>query len=125
MATRKLRAISAVATCVVLCLAAAAAAAGRDGDIAEQGGSWTGVISDSMCKLHHESGAEGQDTTDPDCTRDCVKGGSRYVLVAGETVYSIANQDQAQLADHAGLRVVVHGTRRGDVLEVTSVEKAR
>jgi hypothetical protein len=78
-----------------------------------------------MCRLHHESGAEGQETTEPDCTRDCVKGGSRYVLVAGETVYAIANQDQEQLAEHAGLRVRVRGTLRGDVLEVTSLEKAR
>jgi hypothetical protein len=109
---------------VVLCLAALPAEAGR-GNATGQGQSWTGVISDSMCKLHHESGAEGQETTEPDCTRDCVKGGSRYVLVAGETVYAIANQDQKQLAEHAGVRVLVRGTLRGDVLEVTSIEKAR
>jgi hypothetical protein len=86
---------------------------------------WTGVISDSMCRQHHESGAEGQETTEPDCTRDCVKGGSRYVLLSGETVFTIANQDQPQLPELAGMRVVVRGTLRGDAIEVAAVEKAR
>jgi hypothetical protein len=78
-----------------------------------------------MCKLHHESGAEGQETTEPDCTRDCVKGGSQYVFGTGETVYSIANQDHRQLAEHAGLHVVLRGTLRGDAIEVAAIEKAR
>jgi hypothetical protein len=86
---------------------------------------WTGVISDSMCKRHHESGAEGQDTTEPDCTRDCVNGGSKYVLLVDDTVHPIVNQDQKQLAEHAGLRVVVRGTLRGDAIEVAAIEKAR
>ena len=98
-------------------------AAARGAESQQQ--TWTGVISDSMCKLHHESGAEGQETTDPDCTRDCVKGGSKYVLVADERVYAIANQDHAQLAEHAGVRVVLSGTLDGEVIQVTKVEKAR
>ena len=85
----------------------------------------TGMLSDSMCKLHHESGAEGQETTDPDCTRDCVKGGSKYVLVVDDKVYTIVNQDQAQLPEHAGTQVVVRGAVRGDLIEVAAVEKAR
>jgi hypothetical protein len=83
------------------------------------------VISDSMCVRHHESGAEGQETTDADCARDCVKGGSKYVLVAGDKVYAIANQDHAQLAAHAGERVVVTGRMAADAIEVSGVEKAR
>ena len=83
------------------------------------------MISDSMCKRHHESGAEGQQTTDPDCTRDCVKGGSKYVLLIDETVHPIANQDQKQLAEHAGTRVVVRGTLQGDAIEIAAIEKAR
>jgi hypothetical protein len=91
----------------------------------QQQQTWTGLISDSMCKLHHESGAEGQTTTDPDCTRDCVKGGSKYVLVVGETVHPIANQDHGQLAEHAGTRVIVTGTATGDAIEVSKIETAR
>jgi hypothetical protein len=86
---------------------------------------WTGVISDTMCVRHHESGAEGQETNDADCTRDCAKGGSKYVLIVGEKVYAIANQQHAALAAHAGERVVVTGTERGDAIEVSGVEKAR
>jgi len=93
--------------------------------IAPAAQSWTGVISDSMCVRHHESGAEGQETTDATCTRDCVKGGSKYVLVVGDKVYQIANQQHAALAAHAGERVVVTGTANGDVIDVTGVEKAR
>ena len=86
---------------------------------------WTGVISDSMCKRHHESGAEGQQTTDPDCTRDCVKGGSKYVLLIDDAVYPILNQDHKQLAEHAGTRVIVRGTLQGDAIEIAAIEKAR
>jgi hypothetical protein len=84
---------------------------------------WTGVISDSMCVRHHESGAEGQATTDPQCTRDCVKGGSKYVLVVGEEVYAIANQDHAELAAHAGETVVVGGVLREQTITIASVAK--
>ncbi len=84
---------------------------------------WTGVISDSMCVRKHESGAEGQETTDSDCTRDCVRGGSKYVLIAGEHVYAIANQDHPALAAHAGSSVRVTGTLEGDSITVSSVER--
>ena len=115
MVTRRLRAISAL----FLFLGAASAAA------ASEQRTWTGVISDSMCKRHHESGAEGQQTTDPDCTRDCVKGGSRYVLLADDTVHAIVNQDQKQLAEHAGTRVIVRGTLQGDAIEIAAIAPAR
>jgi hypothetical protein len=82
---------------------------------------WTGVISDSMCVLHHESGAEGQDTTDEDCTRDCVRGGSRYVLIVEKQVFAIANQDHEGLAAHAGRRVRVSGSRSGETITVERV----
>ena len=100
---------------------AAAAAVGA----ASEQRTWTGLISDSMCKQHHESGAEGQQTTDPDCTRDCVKGGSKYVLLVEDTVHAIVNQDHKQLAEHAGTRVIVRGTLKGDAIEIAEIEKAR
>jgi hypothetical protein len=113
--TRRLRATSAT-----FLFAATAAVA-----TASEQRTWTGVISDSMCKRHHESGAEGQQTTDPDCTRDCVKGGSKYVLLVEDTVLAIVNQDQKQLAEHAGTRVLVRGTLQGDAIEIAAIEKAR
>lgn len=83
---------------------------------------WTGTISDSMCRTKHESGAEGQETTNPDCTRDCVKGGSKYVLIVGEKVFAIANQNHADLAAHAGETVRVRGELSGETITVARVE---
>lgn len=103
--------------CLVLSASLAQGCAAR----AEQ--RWAGTISDSMCGRHHESGAEGQATTDPDCTRDCVKGGSRYVLVVGDEVYAIANQDHPGLPAHAGQRVELAGTLAGDSITVTRIER--
>jgi hypothetical protein len=108
-----------VISAILICIATAEVAALQPQQ------TWTGLISDSMCKLHHESGAEGQTTTDPDCTRDCVKGGSKYVLVVGETAHLIANQDHRQLAEYAGMRVVVTGTAKEDAIEVSKIETAR
>jgi hypothetical protein len=119
LATRRLRAIS-----VITLFAAAVSGGARRVESSEQR-TWTGVISDSMCKRHHESGAEGQETTDPDCTRDCVKGGSKYVLMIDDNAHAIANQDHEQLAEHAGMRVVMRGTLQGDAIEVAAIEKAR
>ena len=84
--------------------------------------SWTATISDSMCKMKHESGAEGQETTNANCTRDCVKGGSKYVLIVGEKVYAVANQDHAGLAAHAGETVRVSGELKGEAITISRIE---
>src|SRR5690348_8542681 len=57
--------------------------------------SFTGQISDSLCKAKHEEAAEDQGKmSDHDCTVACVKGGSKYVLLGSDgKVYDIANQD--------------------------------
>jgi hypothetical protein len=117
LATRSLRAVSA-ATALGLLVSTWPG-------VAAQTGRWTGVISDSMCRRHHESGAEGQETTDPDCTRDCVNGGSKYVLVDGETVYVFANQEHPGLSRHAGARVTVTGALRGEAIDADTIEPAR
>jgi hypothetical protein len=54
-----------------------------------------------------------------------VKGGSKYVLIVGEKVYAISNQQHAGLAQHAGERVVVTGTFSGHAIEVSEVETSR
>jgi hypothetical protein len=43
-----------------------------------------------------------------------VKFGGTFVLVADGTVYTIVNQNFRGLADFAGARVAVSGTRSGD-----------
>lgn len=86
------------------------------------GQSWTGTISDNMCKAKHESGGEmGAAMTDHDCTLACVKGGSKFVLLADGRVYRIANQDFGDVRAHAGEKVTLTGELVGDSINVTSV----
>src|SRR5437764_13021548 len=71
---------------------------------------WTGNISDSACGKKHEEAAEGNGVMpDRECTQACVRGGSKYVLVVDGKVLQIANQDNSDLAMHAGHRVKVTG----------------
>ena len=87
--------------------------------------SWTGQISDSMCKTKHEEAAEGQGKMpDKDCTLSCVKGGSKFVLVADGKVLQIANQDRAELTTLAGQVVTMTGTLKGDTITVATIEAA-
>jgi hypothetical protein len=84
---------------------------------------FTGKVSDSMCGAHHMM--EGSAA---DCTRACVKKGSKYALVVGDKVYALDTQDQAslekldQLADKTAK---VQGTANGDTIQVTSVAPSK
>lgn len=87
------------------------------------GESWTGVISDSMCKAKHEEAAEGQGKmADKDCTLSCVKGGSKFVLVADGRVLQIANQEMADLTKFAGQTVRVTGELKSETITVATIE---
>ena len=80
--------------------------------------SWTGTISDSMCGASHGS------TPAKQCTLGCVKKGAKYVVVVGDKVYSIANQNAPGLAKYAGDSVKVTGTMDGDTITVKKISKA-
>src|SRR5262245_61366564 len=85
---------------------------------------WTGQISDSLCKAKHEEAAEGQGKMpDRDCTLACVKGGSKFVLLVGDKVYQIANQDQKDLQTYAGAAVTITGSLKGDSITVDRIDK--
>lgn len=87
--------------------------------------SWTGQISDSMCKTKHEEAAEGQGKMpDRDCTLACVKGGSKFVLLADGKVFQIANQDNKDLTAYAGQLVKMTGELKGDAITVATIEAA-
>ncbi|HEY2930733.1 MAG TPA: hypothetical protein VGK99_03235 [Acidobacteriota bacterium] len=76
---------------------------------------WTGVISDSMCGKDHSMMAQGSKKVDPrSCAQACVKGGSKYVLVASGKVLEIQNQALPALKEHAGHTVKVSGTASSD-----------
>jgi hypothetical protein len=84
---------------------------------------FTGKVSDSICGAHHMM--EGSAA---DCTRACVKKGSKYALVVGDKVYTLDTPDQAtldkldQLADKTAK---VQGTPNGDTIQVTSVSAGK
>jgi hypothetical protein len=84
---------------------------------------WTGQISDSACGKKHEEAAEGNGVMpDRECTQACIRGGSQYVFVVDGKVLKIANQDNKDLATHAGHTVKLTGDLKGDTITVTKIE---
>jgi len=55
------------------------------------------------------------------CAQKCIKGGSPAVLVGEDgTIYKIANQDK--ITSHAGEKVTVTGSVKGDTITVEDVK---
>ena len=74
---------------------------------------FNGEIMDGACASmgNHDAGYKMSNTHTPkDCTLDCVKAGSKFVLYnsASKTVYQL--DDQQKLRDFAGQKVKVVGT---------------
>jgi hypothetical protein len=88
---------------------------------------WTGEISDSACGARHESGTENVPPPPAkECVENCVKGGSKYVLVVSDgRVLQIANQDAPGLASLAGTPVKVTGELKSNAVTIAKVEKSR
>jgi hypothetical protein len=82
---------------------------------------WTGKISDGHCGAKHAP-MEGKKLTERECTEMCIKGGEKYVFVAKDKVYQIANQKDAALAAHAGHTVLLTGEMKGDTITVAKIE---
>jgi len=85
---------------------------------------WTGQISDSMCGASHAKMIAAHapaKMTGRDCALACVKAGGKYVFVTGGKVYSIANQDLADLQTHAGHTVRLTGEMKGDTVTVSKI----
>jgi uncharacterized protein YdeI (BOF family) len=71
---------------------------------------WTGQISDTMCKSDHAMMQKGpMKMGDKECTMACAKSGQKYVLVSNSKVYKIENQTVAGLEANAGGTVKVTG----------------
>ena len=98
---------------------------------------WTGVISDSHCGAIHRSDVEhGGKITARECIigqvgnaaiPGCVstKHGATFVLVVGDKVYNIANQEFADLRVHAADTVRLTGTLEGDSITVSKIAMGR
>src|SRR5215471_9149752 len=86
---------------------------------------WTGEISDSHCRAEHEPISEGDPVLpSPECVKLCLKSGYKYVLVVGEKLYTIANQDNPGLAKFAGEAVKLTGELKGDSITISKIEPA-
>jgi hypothetical protein len=80
--------------------------------------SFAGEVGDAMCGRKHMEG------TPAECTRTCVRNGSKYALIVGEKIYTLDATDKAALAtldQQAGKNATVTGTLNGDTIEVSSV----
>jgi hypothetical protein len=89
---------------------------------------WTGVISDTMCAVTHQSNIEharersGKTMTNQECTVGCVMHrGQKYVFVSGGKTYQIENQDYAGLPTRAAHTVKMTGTLAGDFIKVSRI----
>src|ERR1700688_3522919 len=79
----------------------------------------TGQVSDAMCGAKHE-----MPTKAAECTRGCVKHGSKYALVVGHKVYTLATSDQTaldKLHGLAGAKATETGEVDGTAVVVKSV----
>jgi hypothetical protein len=83
----------------------------------------TGKVSDAMCGANHMMAGEASD-----CTRVCVRKGSKYALVVGDKVYTLDTSDKAtldQLDKLADQQAKVTGDANGDSIAVLSVAAAK
>lgn len=80
---------------------------------------FTGTVSDAMCNAHHMM----QGKTPAECTRECAKQGSEFVLVSKGKVYSLKG-NKTQFDTFAGQNVRVGGEMSGSTLTADFIEKA-
>ncbi len=101
-------------TLMTMMLAAGIASAGN------QTGTFTGTITETMCKRDHASMKLGPD---PKCIVECVqKYNGKYALSDGTNLYVLS--DQSKPAQFAGKKVRVTGTlyEKTKILKVDSIE---
>ena len=77
---------------------------------------FSGMITDSQCGARH---ATDSGKSPAECARECVRRGSKYVLVDGDVSYTLAG-NRIAIDRLAGQRAQVQGILDGDILTVTS-----
>jgi hypothetical protein len=75
---------------------------------------FSGMITDSHCGPRHMRNTSQNAT---ECARGCVRKGAMYVLVDGSHRYTLIGGDSA-IAQLAGERATITGTRQGDTILV-------
>ena len=77
--------------------------------------SFSGIVTDSHCGAKHTD----TEKSAAECTRTCVRDGSKYLLVNGDKNYEITG-DPAQISQLAGQRVKITGVLAAGTIKVTS-----
>ncbi len=77
----------------------------------------SGVISDAMCGAKHMM----KDKSAAECTRECVRKGSKFALVSGDKLYTLEGHE-AELDKYAGQRVTISGMLQGETITVKAVK---
>jgi len=89
---------------------------------AQQGKTYVGVITDTMCTTNHKPMKISPDAT---CVQQCVRDGKtyKYALATGKNVYTLS--DQQTPAGFAGRRVTVRGVlyAKTNILTVERIEE--
>jgi hypothetical protein len=80
---------------------------------------WTGIISDSLCRGNH-----GGEIDERECTQKCISNGDKYVLVTdyGGKVWEIANQNFPALREHPGHTVKVTGELKDNAIVIAGIQ---
>ncbi len=86
---------------------------------------WTGQITDSMCKADHAAMAsDGKPVNAHDCTLTCTKAGAQFSFVSNGKVFDISNQNFGDLRQHAGATVSLTGDLGPDGKTITLTKLA-
>jgi len=89
-----------------------------------QAGTFTGVITDSMCAENHKV---MKIAPDEKCVRDCIKmdKATRYALLSGKKVYKLSDQKTPEA--FAAKKVVITGKlfEKTGIIQVEKIELAK
>lgn len=92
----------------------------RPGEASAMPKTLTGIVSDSMCGAHHMA----KDKSPAECTRMCIKQGTKYALVVGSKVYTLEGHE-SEVDKLAGQKATVRGSVKGETVAVQSVVPAK
>ena len=119
-------ALAVALSCALLFVSAAVAFAAADGGKAVEvatretnnpgGKAFAGLITDDHCGARHEMESG---MSPAECTKMCVRNGSKYVLVKGSRTYALAG-DESKLEGLAGQRATIVGALTGHTIKVVS-----
>lgn len=81
--------------------------------------SFTGVITDTMCGANHKAMKIAPDSK---CVRECVKHGSQYALLSGNTVYVLSDQQTPEKFAAQKVKVTGALNEKTKILKVDKIE---